>query len=282
MARIVLPDAQLQALARLHPSRLFLPEAPLAVYQDRPYLWPGNGKLQALYTGILAAGDIPVRWQSAKNGRPFLRLTELQSAYFLSALRGLRSLWVMDDSTDLTVALDLHRPAPDAPRTEIGELVYQAKYQGSAAALRELCDRAAAMARRLGVARWPGPGAGRPIIVPVPSSKVSQSNLLPARVARAIADALDLPYDPYLLRTVASRPSLKSLALADKARSLQGTLDLRPLPPRSTVLLVDDHYQSGTMVNYLAAALRQSGDGISVFAFACDKTLSNRDNSGEP
>lgn len=277
MARVVLPEAELQALTRLQARRVPLPPEPLHLYQGRHFLWVNHERLQPLYEGLVRRVGLTPRWSVAKNGKAFLTLADGPAERFLFEYQRLHALWVLADRTDLTVALDLHRPTPDAPRTVVGELVYQAKYQGSAAALSALCERVVDTARSLGLS----PQAGvAPLVCPVPSSRVSQSNLLPARVARAVADALDLPYDPYLLRTVANRPSLKSLPLLEKARSLQGTLELSgAVPAGGTVLLIDDHYQSGTMMNYLALALRAAGVA-KVLALACDKTLGSRDNTG--
>ncbi len=73
-------------------------------------------------------------------------------------------------------------------------------------------------------------------------------------------------------------PELKNLSLADKLEAILGsvTVDMAKVEGKS-IVVVDDLYQSGLTINYVAEELRLAG-ARKVFGLAAVKTLSNDDN----
>ena len=71
---------------------------------------------------------------------------------------------------------------------------------------------------------------------------------------------------------------MKDAILEDKLGVLEGTIEVDPGPfEDKVVLLVDDLYQSGVSMNYVAMLLLEDG-AKKVYGFACEKTCSNDDN----
>jgi predicted amidophosphoribosyltransferase len=73
-------------------------------------------------------------------------------------------------------------------------------------------------------------------------------------------------------------PELKNLSRADKLEAILGsvTVDSAKVAGKS-IVVVDDLYQSGLTINYVAEELRLAG-AREVFGLAAVKTLSNDDN----
>jgi hypothetical protein len=115
-------------------------------------------------------------------------------------------------------------------------------------------------------------------IVAMPPSSPDKAFDLPAHIASKLA--VDLGRDDLssAVTTVRARPQLKNLALAKKLAALRGSIrvDADALE-RRVVLLVDDLYQSGVSMNYVAMKLLQAG-ARKVFGLACEKTCRNDDN----
>ena len=71
---------------------------------------------------------------------------------------------------------------------------------------------------------------------------------------------------------------MKDALLEDKLEALEGTIEVDPEPFKDkVVLLVDDLYQSGVSMNYVAMLLLEAG-AKKVYGLACEKTCSNDDN----
>jgi ComF family protein len=87
------------------------------------------------------------------------------------------------------------------------------------------------------------------------------------RLARELAAAWELPYEPLLRRTAGSRRQ-RGLTEQERRRNVAGAfLPRGPVPAR--IALVDDVYTTGATVNAAASALRKAGaTGVEVVTFA--------------
>jgi len=101
---------------------------------------------------------------------------------------------------------------------------------------------------------------------------------LPAYLAGQISSELGKANLCEKVRTVEARNELKTISADNKLDEIKDTIELAGDAFRgTTVLIVDDLYQSGTSMNYLAMLLQQAG-AKKLFGLACEKTVRNRDN----
>lgn len=115
-------------------------------------------------------------------------------------------------------------------------------------------------------------------IVAMPPSRTGKAYDLPKYIAAAMAKSLGIPDLSEAVKTIKERGQLKNEALEDKLTTIEGTIavDASVLKGQN-VLLVDDLYQSGVSMNYVAMLMLQAG-AKRVFGLACEKTCRNDDN----
>lgn len=103
---------------------------------------------------------------------------------------------------------------------------------------------------------------------------------LPRYLADDISKRRDVQNLTLKVRIVASRVALKDAPIDQKLSLLEDTLviDNDAFAGRD-VLLLDDLYQSGISMNYVAMLLIEAG-ATKVFGLACEKTCRNDDNVG--
>ena len=161
-------------------------------------------------------------------------------------------------------------------RTLIGNLVNAAKPYNATptpqhnAAASELGDRMARFLENGCI------GAIDSVIAVPPSDpkKAYSPRILAARIAekRGIDDLTDA-----IVKTRQTR-QLKNLSKLEKAMEVAGSIRVDPTAIAGrTILVVDDLYQSGTTLNFVALELEESG-AEGVFGFAAVKTMRNTDN----
>ena len=103
----------------------------------------------------------------------------------------------------------------------------------------------------------PAPAADVLTFVPADRRRGGERGHHPAeRLARELAGVWQLPFEPLLMRTGASRRQ-RGLTLVERRRNVAGAFSARPVS--DTVLLVDDVYTSGATVSAAASALRSAG-----------------------
>jgi hypoxanthine phosphoribosyltransferase len=101
---------------------------------------------------------------------------------------------------------------------------------------------------------------------------------LPSHLATAVAQSLGAPNLSAFVTTISKRPSLKATASHAKLATIQGTIAVEASPfAEKSVLLIDDLYQSGVSLNYVAKLLLQAG-ASRVLGLSCEKTCRNDDN----
>jgi predicted amidophosphoribosyltransferase len=117
-------------------------------------------------------------------------------------------------------------------------------------------------------------------VVAMPSSRQNKAFDLPHYIAQKLASALGKQDLCDKVRTIRDRRPLKELPLDEKFDELEGSVDVDQVALRGKrVLIVDDLYQSGISLNYVAMLLLQAGSR-KVFGLACEKTVRNDDNIG--
>lgn len=160
-------------------------------------------------------------------------------------------------------------PKFDTVRSEIGERLYQLKYQGNSSAVQELAGVAAEFvtSKRLPVE----------VVVPLPPSK--KRTIQPvAAIAEEVAKRLNISYDSKALRKIKETPELKSLVeLEDRKAALDGAFAASPaFFQGKVVLLFDDLYRSGASMQEATRSILDSGGAKAVYALALTRTRANR------
>lgn len=186
------------------------------------------------------------------------------------------------DCLALSFALDYRTEGgdPNKPRTQVGDLCRRAKPYGANEtydrdAAKELAKLCAGFLKEMTCYDLAD------CIVSMPPSRPDKPFDLPEFLAGHIASAIKKPHLADAIQTVKSRRQLKAVSLKDKLKVLSGTVRVDPKAFKDkNVLIVDDLYQSGTSVNYVAMLLQQSG-ARSISAVACEKTAGNADNVDE-
>ena len=184
------------------------------------------------------------------------------------------------DCLALSFALDYDRHAgnPNMAQTEIGKLRSRAKPYDKAvtsdvrAAAKDLS--AACLAALQELSCYDVADA----VAAMPPARTDKEFDLPQTLAGEIARRWKRPDLSSAVRTVRSRPPIKNSALTEKLAAIEGTVeaDSKAFKGKS-VLLIDDLYQSGVSMNYVAMVLLDAG-ARKVLGLACEKTCTNDDN----
>lgn len=183
------------------------------------------------------------------------------------------------DCLAISFALDYERENgnPDEPQTAVGSLRARAKpYERSATAdtleaanaLANLCAHAADTLTCYKVAD---------AVVAMPPSSPDKKFDLPTHIAKVFARKRDIEDLSHTVRTVKARNQLKNVAVADKLDTIVGTIEVDEEIAGRTIILIDDLYQSGTTMNYVAMELLDAG-AEAVLGLCCEKTCRNDDN----
>lgn len=148
-----------------------------------------------------------------------------------------------------------HPHAPEEGRSEWSGLLRQAKPRrgvGDLGAARQL-GRRMARAMRL------HPGIRRAdAVVPVPDGERKRPYSLPYILAEMIADILDIPLVPSLVRKAQSTPEAKKLSPIERRIMLAGSFVVSSESPRR-VVVVDDVVETGATLDAIARSLRANG-----------------------
>jgi len=114
--------------------------------------------------------------------------------------------------------------------------------------------------------------------VAIPPSDPKKSFDLPQYLAAGISKGLGKPDKTEAVQTITARTASKDILLEDKLSTVRGTIEVdNDAIQDEIVLLVDDLYQSGVTMNYVAMLLLEVG-ATKVFGLSCEKTCSNDDN----
>lgn len=184
------------------------------------------------------------------------------------------------DCLALSFAIDYDREGgnPGRPFTKVGNLRKQAKTYGkspthaSLAAADELTQLCSKVLRELTCYD------SATCVASVPPSDPEKPHDLPRHIAKGIAAGLGKHDLCGYVKTSQARQSVRESSWDEKLPVIEGTVSVTPCVfEGKTVLLIDDLYQSGVTMNYVAMQLLEAG-AKKVFGFACEKTCSNDDN----
>ncbi len=182
-----------------------------------------------------------------------------------------------------TFALDFDRIGGDplSAHSAIGELRVRAKpydtdpTNDTYAAAAELADHIHAFQQTIDLYQYTD------VVVGMPPSTPDRPFNLPAHLAKSLTQKIDKPDWTDRVQTTVKRPSLKSKPMSEKLGAITGTVSVKPDDwDGRTVLLVDDLYQSGVSMNYVAMLILEAG-AARVLGLSCVKTCRNDDNIGD-
>ena len=186
---------------------------------------------------------------------------------------------VIRDCLALSFAINYDRENgnPDNPQTVLGKLRSQAKTYGKPAfpaviaAADELSKHCVDALRTLSCY------SSASCMVAMPPSDPAKPFDLPRYLVDKISVELDLGNFSEYVRTPKARPSVRETPCHEKLSLIEGTIEVAPdVFKEKIVLLIDDLYQSGVTMNYVAMLLLEAG-AKKVFGLACEKTCSNDD-----
>ena len=216
-----------------------------------------------------------------------LRLNEFGVFYPIKSEEKFKLIqkWVKEQETRVflrtllpcCVALDLLRTSPAASaRTKIGELEYHAKRRNekAEAKLGETLARSINSMPIYSDARF---------IAAVPPLRDKSSGLA-SRLSGRVASALEIIDLTDNFSRLGEAPAIKNMAETDKWDGLEKaelTLASGPknLPKKGeSVILLDDKYQSGTTMHYVAMQMQAAGVDGPILGLVAVKTLSDSDN----
>jgi hypothetical protein len=184
------------------------------------------------------------------------------------------------DCLALSFAIDYDRGggSPGAKRTRVGSLRETAKTYGNPATRLTLSSADELIQECLAALANLTCYDSATCIVAMPPSNPSKSYDLPRHLAKGISIELGKPDKSGSVRTIKARPESKSILCAEKLSAIEGTVSVDGRAFKNEiVLLIDDLYQSGVTMNYVAMLILESG-AKKVFGLACEKTCSNDDN----
>ena len=219
-------------------------------------------------TGSGCGGFLP----GLESGEPgFERLKKrVEDAYPYIAIR---------DHLAMSFALDFTREkGPDTPYTSLYETLRATEpTAGTTVDVRmrhadRLADEMVAFVRELDCYET------AQIVTAVPPKDPATVFHLPFWLADQLAGRLNIERGATKVKTTRLRQSMRNTGASDRLELLKGTIEV--VEPdaflNKIVLIVDDVYQSGTSMNYLAYLLQQAG-ARAMFGLSCVKTLTNTD-----
>jgi len=183
------------------------------------------------------------------------------------------------DCLAISFALDYERENgnPDESQTAVGRLRARAKPYDraptadtfkAANALAKLCAEALDTLTCYDVAD---------AVVAMPPSSPDKKFDLPTHIAEVFAKKRGVEDLSHTIRTVKARKQLKNVAAAEKLDTISGTVEVDEQVAGRRIILLDDLYQSGTTMNYVAMELLGAG-AEAVLGLCCEKTCRNDDN----
>lgn len=169
------------------------------------------------------------------------------------------------------IAASVHQSAP-GQHTIVGDLERRAKYESDQGARSELLDRLEAVYRRL------LGDLGIDAICSVPPSK-PESFCLPAWLAAGLSDRLGIEDLTPSLNWAGSKPSMKEVDVDQKWAALDAVgLTIGVSVEGRRILVLDDLFQSGATVHFVASKLQSAG-ASELHCLAVVKALSDTDNT---
>ena len=165
----------------------------------------------------------------------------------------------------------------DTERTEIGEMVYQAKYRSDRSKIQLLAEIAA----KFVIDKFEVNGYRvldyLDAVIPVPRSNPTKNFRPVSEIAEEIGRILYLPVHTNYLIKVRPTRDLKNVPDSEKPAELKGTfaVESHELQPK-VVLLIDDLYDSGATLTELTDVLHKEGGVYRVLVLTLTRTRKKR------
>lgn len=190
--------------------------------------------------------------------------------------RSLGNLVFLRDCLEISIALDLNivvGPDGTEGHTRLGALESRAKRGPDEAAIGELLAEMSSV-----IARLPGYRAAT-LIAAVPP-RPGKTHDLPSVLAARIAGMRSMTDLTSRFRFAGEKRTVKAARIEDKWPEWEKSgLSFAPaLVGHPSVILVDDKYQSGTTLQFVASVLRAAGAG-DIYGLCAVKTLRDTDNA---
>jgi hypothetical protein len=262
---------------------------PTSAGKDPSLSFPFRETFENLLQACPAAHDGLRDGRPMADGRPgrpyaYLRCGPDHLADVEAWLASMAPFVVCRDLLAVSMTLDFDREGgdPNKPQTIVAELRTRAKPYDKPptgdcyAAATHL---AALMLEMIGAVKAYSQAT---IIVPMPASSPTKSFDLPTVLTQQLAARLSVLDGTQAVRPIKVRPQLKNLSLVEKLDAMDGSfvVDATAVKDR-VVLLVDDLYQSGASMNFVAMKLREAG-ARAILGLAAEKTCRNDANQSKP
>lgn len=195
-------------------------------------------------------------------------------------LKTIEGYVALRDCLAISFAIDYDRVGgnPDNERTHIGNLRARAKTYGKPATKDTYAAADGLIESCLQTLSNLTCYDSTTCIVAIPPSDPEKSFDLPQYLAAGISKGLGKPDKTEAVQTITDRTASKDILLEDKLSTVRGTIKVdNDAIQDEIVLLIDDLYQSGVTMNYVAMLLLEAG-AKKVFGLSCEKTCSNDDN----
>ena len=158
------------------------------------------------------------------------------------------------------------RPMFDTKRSEIGELIYQLKYQKNRNIVSEIMEYVKPVLDQWNIA------ARLDIIIPIPPTDSNRTFQPVFLIAEAIANYLGLPMSTKVLNKL-TQQQLKNVSIENKLDAIHGSITKEKKFKRNVnILLVDDLYDSGATLNEAVNVLKTDTNVKEVHVLVMTKT----------
>ena len=203
-------------------------------------------------------------WLSIKNEDDYNRIESWIAAQETTVF--IRSL------LPLCIALDINVYYDKKIKTEIGKLENQAKMNECAQSISKLVDICCARIRGMSFYK------DASYISAVPANKEKEFDL-PTTLVKEIAERLKLVDVTHRFQYRNAKQTLKDASIEDKWQKLEesGLAFTAHRAKNATIILLDDKYQSGATMHYVASRLQQAGFD-EIYGLTLVKTLRDADN----
>lgn len=175
------------------------------------------------------------------------------------------------DNLDLSVALSEHYDS-EGERTYLGELEYKAKWYSCSKSRKKIANQVIEFINSTPYYK------DCTHICAVPSSQAGKKNL-PMKLARKVASISDIIDISSQIEWTSEKGQLKELSFEERWDELEVTgLNINIEDKPKSVILLDDLYQSGTTLQFIAMKLKNAGIK-KVYGLTIVKARKDTDNS---
>ena len=157
-------------------------------------------------------------------------------------------------------------PMFDTKRSEIGELIYQLKYQEKKNIINDIMVLVKPVLDNWQI------GAKVDIIIPIPPSDISRTFQPVFLIAEAISDYLNIRMSTQVLKK-SKHEQLKNAGINEKSDLIKGSITKdKNFKKKDNILLVDDLFDSGATLNEAVAVLKSDINVADVYVLTMTKT----------